>query len=416
MISVLALRSLWLVTASLPQGHRTSTGFPQRMLTLQINEIDTTLKRGSPMTKETTTMPFDKHTRLIVREREPFNAEPSPDLLRQAPITPNELFFVRNHAAVPVVDAVAYRLLVDGMVDKSLTLTLDDIKRAFPKRTVTATLQCAGNRREDFMKIEEIPGEVAWGADAISNAVWAGAALRDVLAAAGVHDKAAHAAFVGLDEVEKRNERFGFGGSIPLEKALNGEVLLAYEMNGEPLPMVHGFPLRAVVPGYIGARSVKWLERIKLQTEPSDNYYQAHAYKLFPPHVRAETADWENALTLGEQSLNAVICQPADGTTLEKGAVVIQGYAVAGGNRRVERVDVSIDGGETWKVADWESENQNWAWRFWQARIELPPGAQQIVVRAWDSAANTQPEDARHIWNFKGYMNNAWHRVNVIQK
>ena len=386
------------------------------MLTLQINEIDTTLKRGSPMTKETTTMPFDKHTRLIVREREPFNAEPSPDLLRQAPITPNELFFVRNHAAVPVVDAVAYRLLVDGMVDKSLTLTLEDIKRDFPKRTVTATLQCAGNRREDFMKIEEIPGEVAWGAEAISNAVWAGAALRDVLVAAGVHVKVAHAAFVGLDEVEKRNERFGFGGSIPLEKALNGEVLLAYEMNGEPLPMVHGFPLRAVVPGYIGARSVKWLERIKLQTEPSDNYYQAHAYKLFPPHVRAETADWENALMLGEQSLNAVICRPVDGATLEKGAVIVQGYAVAGGNRRVERVDVSIDGGETWTVADWESENQSWAWRFWQARIELPPGAQQIVVRAWDSAANTQPEDARRIWNFKGYMNNAWHKVNVIQK
>lgn len=368
------------------------------------------------MTKDATTMPFGKHARLIVREREPFNAEPPPHLLRQAPITPNELFFVRNHGTVPIVDAASYRLIVDGMVERILTLTLDDIKRDFPRRTVTATLQCAGNRREDFLRIEEIPGEVAWGAEAISNAVWAGAALREVLAAAGVQDEAAHAAFVGLDQVEKRNEKFGFGGSIPLEKALNAEVLLAYEMNGEPLPMVHGFPVRAVVPGYIGARSVKWLERITLQVKPSDNYYQAHAYKLFPPHIRAETADWENALMLGEQSLNAAICQPVDGATLERGAITVQGYAVAGGNRRVERVDVSIDGGETWTVADWESGNQSWAWRFWQARIELPPGAGQIVVRAWDSAANTQPEDARRIWNFKGYMNNAWHRVNVIQK
>lgn len=357
---------------------------------------------------------FDKHPALIVRETEPFNAGPPPGLLRQSFITPQNLFFVRNHAPVPDLDAASYRLQVGGMVGEHLTLSLDELRSRFTKREVAATLQCAGNRRDILSAIAPVGGEVAWGAEAISTARWGGVALRDVLGAAGIEEAARHVAFLGLDEIEKRGERFGFGGSIPIDKALSSEVILAYEMNGETLSPAHGFPLRAIVPGYIGARSVKWLSDITLQTEPSDNYYQARAYKLFPPQTDAQTADWTQGLMLGELSVNSVITAPAPGADIEGGSVLVQGYATAGGSRSVERVDVSADDGATWTTATLsESDKAPWTWRFWEARLELPEGVHTITARAWDSAANTQPEDPRRIWNFKGYMNNAWDRVTV---
>jgi sulfite oxidase len=194
---------------------------------------------------------------------------------------------------------------------------------------------------------------------------------------------------------------------------MSPEVLLAYEMNGEPLTAEHGAPLRVVTPGYVGARSVKWLGSIRLQEEPSSNYYQAYAYKLFPPEVDEETAEWEKGLMLGELSVNSVIYQPMNEETVPAGSVPVRGYAITGGGRSVERVDVSIDGGESWVTAELEEGNDPWAWRFWEASVDLEPGQYEIVARAWDAAANTQPELAEHIWNFKGYMNNSWHKVQV---
>lgn len=366
------------------------------------------------MKEQSSDVLFDKHHDLIVRETAPFNAGPPPALLRQSFITPQNLFFVRNHAPVPDIDPASYRLKIGGMVNEPLTLSLDELRSRFTKREVAATLQCAGNRRDMLTAIAPVAGEVPWGAEAISTARWGGVALRDVLDAAGVKDDARHVAFLGLDEIAKRGARFGFGGSIPVDKALRPEVTLAYEMNGETLPPTHGFPLRAVVPGYIGARSVKWLSDITLQTVPSDNYYQARSYKLFPPQTDAEDADWEHALMLGELSVNSVITAPASGATIEGGSVLVQGYATAGGSRSVERVDVSTDGGAMWTTAALaESDGEPWTWRFWEARLELHAGTHTIAARAWDSAANTQPEDPRRIWNFKGYMNNAWDRVTV---
>ncbi|MFQ5796713.1 MAG: molybdopterin-dependent oxidoreductase [Candidatus Bipolaricaulia bacterium] len=357
--------------------------------------------------------PFDKHPDLIVRQEKPFNGGPPLELLRQAFVTPTDLFFVRNHGSVPDIDPDGYRLSVTGMVNRPINLSLDEIRNHFPKSTYVTTLQCAGNRRDDLIAIAPLPGEVAWGAEAISNARWGGVALREVLLAVGVEEGARHVAFTGLDEVEKEGRRFGFGGSIPIEKAMSPEVLLAYEMNGELLAPVHGFPLRVVVPGYIGARSVKWLASITLQTDPSANYFQAHSYKLFPPQVRAETANWDRGLMLGELSVNAVICQPLEGETIPASPTLVQGYAIAGGGRPIERVDLSIDEGETWVMADLLEDDHPWTWRFWEANLELKPGPYQIIARAWDSAANTQPEEVKNIWNFKGYMNNAWHRVRL---
>lgn len=360
-------------------------------------------------------MAHGKHPDLLVRAAEPFNGGPPLALLREHFLTANELFFVRNHGAVPVVDAAGFRLRVDGEVERPLELSLEELRR-FPARQVIATLQCAGNRRQELAAAEAIPGELPWGAEAISNAVWTGVPLADVLAAAGVRPAARHAAFLGLDECERHGERFGFGGSIPLEKAISGEVLLAYEMNRAPLPAVHGAPLRALVPGYIGARSVKWLERVTLQAEPSSNYFQAKAYRLFPPAMRAETVDYEQGLMLGESVVNSILCTPADGARVAAGPLRVAGVAVAGGGREVARVDLSVDGGSTWtsaELADFEPADERWAWRFFSGTVTVPRGAVEIVARAFDAAAHTQPEHPRQVWNFKGYMNNAWSRLRV---
>lgn len=359
-------------------------------------------------------MRFDKHPDLIVRQETPFNAEPPRKRVMDEFLTPEGLFFARNHGNIPEISATDYRLSVTGLVNETLTLSLDELRTRFEKTSVMATLQCAGSRRDEFAAIAALPGEVLWSAQPIANAVWSGIPLSELLAAAGVLDTARHVQFTGEDEIEKQGRRFGFGGSIPLDKARCPEVLLAYEMNGEPLRPEHGHPLRAVVPGYIGARSVKWVSSINVQSEPSANFYQSQSYKLFPPQVGPETANWEEGLMLGEMSVNAVICTPADGDRLVAGNQPFRGYAIAGGNRRIERVDVSKDGGKTWSTAEILNEDRDpWAWVFWEARIELPRGENRIVVRAFDSAANTQPEDVRGIWNFKGYMNNAWHGITV---
>ncbi len=358
--------------------------------------------------------PPGKHPAFIVRTHDPLNGGPPPDLIDCADQTPTDLFFVRNHGSIPAIDPAGYRLEVDGMVGRALSLSLRDLQTRFAPVTVAATLACAGNRRDELLAVAPIPGEVAWGAEAISNASWTGAPLAEVLRAAGVRPGAAHVAFGGLDEVERQGRRFGFGGSIALEQALGGDVLLAYAMNGEPLPATHGFPLRAVVPGSIGARSVKWLARITAQAAPSDNYFQAHAYKLFPADTRAETADWDAALMLGEQSLTSVICHPGPGACLPAGRVQVGGYAYAGGGRQIARVELSADGGASWAGAELLAAGSRWAWRRWRAEVELAPGPHELVVRAWDTAANRQPADPRELWNFKGYMNNSWHRVGVL--
>jgi sulfite oxidase len=355
---------------------------------------------------------YGKNPEILIRQEDPLNAGPPPHLLlRGGDLTPAGLFFVRNHGGVPEVDPAAYWLTVEGRVRKPFRISLEELRR-LPRVTVAATLQCAGNRRSEMMAVKEIPGELPWGTEAISTAEWGGVPLREVLSAAEPESGARHVELTGLDEAERHGQRFHFGGSIPLDKAQQPEVLLAYEMNGRPLPEVHGAPLRLVVPGYIGARSVKWLSRINVQEEPSANYFQARAYRLFPPGVSHDNVDWDRGLMLGTFNVNSLICAPAEGEALAAGAVTIRGWAFAG-ERDVARVDLSVDGGTRWAVAELAPGRSRWTWRLWSATADLAPGEHEIVCRAWDSAAQTQPEDPAHVWNFKGYMNNAWHRVRV---
>ena len=357
-----------------------------------------------------------KHPAFVVHRASPLVGGPPLELLVAQYLTPSPLFYVRDHAPeVPAVDAASYRLRVGGMVRRPLSLTLDELRREFPRVSVTAALQCAGNRRSEMMAVAPIPNEVPWEAEAVGNAVWAGVPLGAVLAAAGAGPGAAHVELLGLDRARPGDPRPGFGASIPLQKAGGAEVLLADQMNGAPLPARHGGPLRAVVPGYIGARSVKWLGEVSLRAEPTENYYQ-RGYSLHPPDVTsADLADPARAEVLDESALNCVICVPAAGDRLPAGTPVeVGGYALAGGGRTVVAVELSPDGGRSWQPAALIDPPAPWAWRRWRAALPAPPAGARLhlVARAHDSSGNTQPEEA--VWNYKGYMHNAWHEVEVV--
>lgn len=357
---------------------------------------------------------MNKDPNMIIHTTDPVNGEPPVEALRENFITPQRLFYIRNHGDVPDIDPDAYKLIINGLVEKEITLDLDTIKNKYPKRTVMATLQCAGNRRTQLIEYAPVPGEVPWAEGAIGNAVWSGASLRDILNDAGVLENGLFVEFFGAEDVIRHDKNVGFGASIPIDKAMSGDVLLAYEMNGKPLEPTHGFPVRSLVPGYIGARSVKWLTRVTLLDHPSENYFQNHAYQLFPSHESAETVDWHSGIQLSELAVNCVITSPGSGQIIRDKNFIVKGYAMSGGGHVISRVDVSTDNGETWKVATIVQGGQKWAWSFWECSISLPEGEHVIIARAFDSAANTQPEEVKHVWNFKGYMNNAWQRVPVV--
>ncbi|XP_028301843.1 sulfite oxidase, mitochondrial [Gouania willdenowi] len=373
----------------------------------------------------------ERHPVLHINSLKPFNAEPPPEILTDSYITPSAIFFKRNHLPVPQVDPASFQLHVEGLPGGVLTLSLQDLKTRFPKHTVTATLQCAGNRRSEMNKVKLVKG-LNWGIAAISNATWGGAKLRDVLLAAGYNPDVAqwahHVQFEGLD---KDVTGTTYGASIPLKKAVSedGDVLLAYEMNGEDLPADHGFPLRVVVPGTVGARNVKWLGKIIVSAEESSSHWQQNDYKGFSPGTDWDTVDFKSAPAIQELPIQSAITTPADGSTIDRSqeTVTVKGYAWSGGGREVVRVDVSLDGGKSWQVAQLQSSEkglppgpspptgQAWAWKLWEIEAPLPPETQEveIICKAVDNSYNMQPDSVPPIWNLRGVLSNAWHRVKV---
>ncbi len=352
---------------------------------------------------------YGKREDLVIHEEEPFNAETSLAALREE-LTATDAFYVRGHGPAPAIDPGSWRLRVHGLVERELDLSLTTLREAFREHEVTATLQCAGNRRTGLIAVREIPGEAPWGPGATGTAHWSGVLLADVLALAKPLREAAHVGLEGADVAPEAKPPQRFGGSIPLGKACRPEVLLAWAMNGEPLPLIHGAPLRVVVPGYIGARSVKWLESAEVRAEPWPGYFQHVVYRLLPEDGTPQPGA---GMPLGLIALNSDVLSPADGATVAAGPVEVRGYAFAGGERHVTRVDVSLDGGTSWSQADLLEDLGQWAWRHWRITLELAPGDHEILVRAWDSSAATQPEDEASLWNPKGYVNNARPRVHV---
>ena len=349
---------------------------------------------------------------MLVHRQEPLNAEPPREALA-APLTPVDSCYVRCHGPVPRIDAAAWRLTVDGLVERELELSLDDLRERFARREVVATLQCAGNRRAGLKAVRDISGEDPWGPGATATARWTGVSLADVLAEAGLRPEAAHVGFAAPDVSPLTDPPQAYGGSIPVAKATSEEVLLAWAMNGRPLPAVHGAPLRVVVPGWIGARSVKWLRQVSALAAPSGNYFQATAYRLLPPDAGPSAAGPGEGISLGPIPVNCDFTAPEDGARVPAGPVEVCGYAFAGDGRSVARVDVSPDGGRSWVPARLDEQKSPWAWRHWRATIEPPEGEVEVLARAWDCTGALQPERPEHLWNPKGYANNSWARIRL---
>jgi sulfite oxidase len=372
-----------------------------------------------------------RHPALVAHALKPFNAETPAALLADAYLTPNELFFVRNHLPVPVVDEAAYMLEVDaGAGRPPLRLTLAQLKARFPRHTVTAALQCAGNRRNHMNRAKPSRG-LAWDVGAMGNAEWAGARLSDVLAAAGadVGGLAAggqgHVQFIGLDRDPASGVAYAASVPADIATAPAREAILAYEMNGAPLPRDHGFPVRAVVPGVVGARQVKWVGRVAVAAAEADSLWQLKDYKAFAPGVDWDNVDFDAAPAIQDMPVQSAICEPRDGAMLPAGATAItaKGFAWAGGGRGIARVEVSPDGGSTWHAADIVARppdataggTRSWGWTLWQAEVPVPAGAAalDLRVKATDTAYNCQPEGGAPIWNYRGLVHNAWHAVRV---
>ena len=310
------------------------------------------------------------------------------------------------------MDPHAWRLEVGGLVERPMRLSLDDLA-AFPRSEVPATLICAGLRRDEYLSIGPLPGELPWGPEPISTGCWSGFVLANVLRQAGLSPEARFVEFVGLDSVERHGQRFGFGGSIDLAKALSPDVLLATELNGGPLPPDHGFPLRALVPGWIGARSVKWLGRITVTAAPSQNYFQTKAYRM--PAGDQPSRPARRLRRYGAERGAAQCGHPgADpGPGRRRGAGDHTGMGDRLGGRRLTAVEVSPNAGAEWQPARIAVPGSPWTWSLWEATLDLTRGRHMLAVRASDTSGVIQPAAVWDTWNVKGYANNAWHRVPV---
>lgn len=347
---------------------------------------------------------------LIIRQRYPLNGEPELEALIENYITPTKLFYIRNHGTIPKIDPANFKLKIEGLVDQPIEISLDELKQRFEKADGTATMTCAGNRRQEHGRFKKVGG-VQWDAGAIGNATWGGVRLADVLKHCRPKEGAAHVWFDGADEVEAAGKKIHFGGSIPLDKAMQipdsaPPALLAWEMNGEPLTPEHGHPLRSVVPGYIGARSVKWLDRIVVSDRPSPNHYVATAYKLVVEDTPLAVAE---VAPIYRYPLNVAICD-FDASD-DRDRVTVRGYALPSGyvTTRIEKVEVSTDGGRRWTTAKLIDDQLPYCWTRWEAEVPLRNRATQLIVRGTDTAGEMTPD--RVNWNAHGYLYNGWHAV-----
>ena len=238
-----------------------------------------------------------RHPALIVNQQKPFNAETPLSILGDSFLTPQDLMYVRSHLPVPDVDPAEYKLEIEGLGCKNINLSLEDLKTKFPKTTIVATIQCGGNRRLEMKSRKNLKG-LNWRGGAIGNGEWTGVRLVDVLAEAGFDENktpgARHVIFEGLDHGPDMEH---FSASIPIEKAADprGDVLLAYEYNGEPISRDHGYPVRVIVPGVVGVRNVKWLSRIEVSEEETDSHWQKKDYKGFNASTDWDTVDWSKS-------------------------------------------------------------------------------------------------------------------------
>ena len=332
--------------------------------------------------------------KMRVMTEKPLNAEtPVPSL--RSWITANNVFFDRNQGAImeKEIPLALYRLTVDGEVETVQTYTFDEII-ALPKVIAANTMECSGNGRS---LLKEKASGNPWTIGGVGNAVWGGIWLKTLLEKSGLTRKARHVAFEGMDK-PLGSAGIKFSRSIPVEKAMTS-TLLAYEMNGEPLPLKHGYPLRAVALGWTGANCVKWLNKITVMDRPYEGFFMDKVYRVFQ-----KGEDPKSGTVVTGLSLKSIITKPLHGATLSPGTVVILGAAY-GGEADIAKVEVSVDGGKEWHQAEFLGPHEPFAWRQWQFLWEAGSrGEHSLMARAIDSEEKVQPPSAS--WNVLGYGNN----------
>ncbi|TPX14960.1 uncharacterized protein E0L32_004790 [Thyridium curvatum] len=377
----------------------------------------------------------------------PFNVEaPLSDLYDEGFLTTENLHYVRNHGPVPRVedaDVLDWTFTVEGMVEMPVTLTLRDLLRDYEQQTYPITLVCAGNRRKEQNVVRKTKG-FSWGAAGLSTALWTGVPLGDLIARAMPKRGARYVCFEGADKLPNGY----YGTSIKLNWAIdpNRGVLVAHKMNGDALHPDHGKPLRIVIPGQIGGRSVKWLKRIIVTSEPSDNWYHIYDNRVLPTMITPEaSADlpetWaDERYAIYDLNTNSAPCYPAHDERLSLvNATVettskVRGYAYAGGGKRVTRVEITLDKGKNWTLADIRYPEDDYrlapegetlyggkvdlswreacfCWCFWELDVPVSDlrDAGDIMVRAMDDSMMVQPRDM--YWSVLGMMNNPWYRI-----
>ncbi len=322
-------------------------------------------------------------------------------------LTPLDAFFVRQHIPRPApIDPEAYRLTVNGMVSKPLALSLAGL-RGMPQYTVPATIECTGNGRGFYTP--KVPG-IQWMRGAIGNAEWRGPRVSDVLKMAGAGSSAAYIETDGADTGIASTP--DFVRSLPMPKALHPATILALTMNGQPIPEIHGFPVRLIVPGWDGTSSVKWVIRISATSTPNNGFFMNPGYRYpkygLPPGSPPKLAELE---VIEGMPVKSCITTPRDQSKSALGPLTIRGFAWAG-EQAIERVEVSTDGGSRWRDAQLSNPKLPFAWRLWQIDWRpSDPGYYTILSRATDSAGHVQPFVAR--WNPSGYLYNAIDRIGI---
>ncbi len=344
-----------------------------------------------------------------VRVMRPYDAE-TPVREFTSYVTPNHRFFVRSHFGPPAPELIAeanWRLRVGGLIEHPLELTLKDLKE-FERVSITAVVQCSGNGRAFHRP--KVPG-VQWERGAVGNAQWTGVRLRDVLARAGVRPAAKHVQLQGADRPVVASVPL-FTRSIPLEKAVHPDTLLAYEMNGRPLPLLHGAPLRVITPGWMADSCTKWLTEITVQADEAKGYYMQTAYRVPVTAIQPNSGlPGTSMLPVEAMVVKSLIASPVNGDEVGRGPVTVQGVAWSG-EAAVATVELSFDEGRTWEQARLVGEDEPYAWRQWQFLWKPEgSGSASILCRATDASGQVQPHTTP--WNPSGFLWNGWDRVTV---
>lgn len=332
---------------------------------------------------------------------------------------------MRNHGGIPTIDPSQYELEIEGLVKNPRKIDLATLQDSniFPQHTVLATIMCSGNRRMELQSA--YPGEgdelvnAPWQQRAISTAKWTGVSLRNVMDyCGGPATGASHVEFIGADTYFKKNKVHSYAASVPWLKVRRDEVLLAWEMNGQPLPKLHGHPLRVVILGSVGARSVKWLFRVRALDQPSMSPVQRVEYLLQNHQIGKHNGDFVTGMPIMDLPVNSAFLSPSDtDVVIHEGKIHVKGWAYSGGGRWPEIVEVSADNGYSWYEVPFDNitEKHVWTLRLWE--MELPVSAQGWVAlkcRCWDNSLNVQPSDYRDTWNWSTHVNHSAHTLKIF--